>query len=660
MSNLVLGIDTGGTYTDGVILEQNTRKIIKTTKTLTTRSNLAIGILAALDDLLPEDPTDIKLVAISTTLATNAIAEKKGRPVALFLLGYDQGLVEEFNLGQKFATSHFHYIEGGHTLNGRPQAPLDLDTLLQKATTLKDQVEAFAISGYFSPFNASHEEKAFQAVTKTVDRPVILGHELASKLNSIERATTATLNASLLAPLQNFMSAMEHSLEERGINAPLMVVRGDGALVNSELAKKRPVETVHSGPAASAIGGRFLSQEDRAVVVDIGGTTTDIALLENGQVTVREEGTTVGDYNTAVRAAHIHSLGLGGDSRITLNAEDQIVIGPERVTPISYLASSDPMVARDLQKLSTQRQKPFSLQNLEYWYLLREPSHALRNSRTREVFYLLEKGPMALPDILEELDLFHPLQFGGGKLIREEIIGRSGLTPTDLLHVSGEFSPWRVEAAQTGAALAAQLTGMDVDTLVAVVKNHIAERICAEVISFITGKTIERVPHYIDPDDLGLWLFEENLYQKSPYLGSTIRLKIPLIGIGAPAEIFLPPVAKMLHTELITPPHYQVANAVGAVAGSVVSNREAWVLAQTRNMRPVGYLVQSGKEQKRFPLLEEALTYAKEITGEKALKEARKIGVVDPHVAYDQLPDGADSYRIRAQAIGNPKLGGDE
>ncbi|MEA2008618.1 MAG: hypothetical protein U9O54_05820, partial [Chloroflexota bacterium] len=294
---------------------------------------------------------------------------------------------------------------------------------------------------------------------------------------------------------------------------------------------------------------------------------------------------------------------------------------------------------------------------LEYWYLLREPSHAMRNSRTRGVLNLLEKGPMAIPDILEKLDVFHPVQFEGVALLREEIIGRSGLTPTDLLHVTGEFAPWSVEAAQTAATLAAQLYGEDIEHFIDTVKNHIAERISAEIISFITGKTLERAPHYLDTDDLGLWLFEENLYQENPCLGSTIRLKIPLIGIGAPAELLLPPVAKMLHTELIIPPHFQVANAVGAVAGSVVSNQEAWVIEQTKNTRHVGYIVQAGKDRKRFPLLDKALAYAKKITGEKALEEARKIGVADPHLTYEQLPDGADSYRIRAQAVGNPRLG---
>jgi N-methylhydantoinase A/oxoprolinase/acetone carboxylase beta subunit len=128
----------------------------------------------------------------------------------------------------------------------------------------------------------------------------VLGHQLSTKLGSVERATTAALNASLLAVLQDFIIAVRRAMERRQIEAPLMVVRGDGTLMSDEFAARTPVETIHSGPAASAIGGYFLSELDDALVVDVGGTTTDIALIKNGQVTVSEEGATVGQYKTAV------------------------------------------------------------------------------------------------------------------------------------------------------------------------------------------------------------------------------------------------------------------------------------------------------------------------------------------------------------------------
>lgn len=659
MTEYVLGIDTGGTYTDGVLLDQNSKEVIKTTKTLTTKHDLKEGILKALEDLLPDDPAQIKLVVISTTLATNAIAEKKGRPVSLFLLGYDPDLIGQFNLAGQFATSRYHYFQGGHDLYANEQAPLDLEGLRETARELKDQVDAFAISGYFSPFNASHEEKAFQAVTEVTGKPVVLGHELATKLDSIQRATTATLNASLLSILQDFIAAMQHSLQERNIQAPLMVVRGDGALVSAEIAELRPVETVHSGPAASAIGGRFLADRDQALVIDIGGTTTDIALVDSGQVRIREEGTTVGRYNTAVRAAHIHSIGLGGDSRIHFDLEDQLIIGPSRVKPLATLAAEHPGVVKSLSRLSRGRQNAFNPQEIEYWYLLREPSRSISDPRARRVLALLAQGPQPVPLLLEKLDLFHPLQFGGTALIREEIIGRSSLTPTDLLHITGEFSPWNREAARMAAELMAGYSRKSLEDFIEAVMQKMARTIARETVSYLTGQTLEEPPFYVQPDDLGMWLFEENFTGKDPYLGCDLNLKIPLIGIGAPASIFLPRVAEVLHTEYIAPDHYQVANAVGAASGTVTATQEAWVIPQSRNARTVGYYVQSGADRRRFRTLEEALTFARETTRKQASDQARMIGIGDPHVEVEQLPDGAESYRIRAQAVGRPELGAD-
>jgi N-methylhydantoinase A/oxoprolinase/acetone carboxylase beta subunit len=143
MKEFSLGIDTGGTYTDGVLFDWQDRRVVRTIKTLTTRHDLTICILDALDALLPVDPKSIRMVSISTTLATNAIAEGKGRPVALFLLGYDPELVNTFSFEGSFATSNYDYLQGGHDLNGREQAPLDSHTLLEKANEWKDLVEAF-------------------------------------------------------------------------------------------------------------------------------------------------------------------------------------------------------------------------------------------------------------------------------------------------------------------------------------------------------------------------------------------------------------------------------------------------------------------------------------------------------------------------------------
>jgi N-methylhydantoinase A/oxoprolinase/acetone carboxylase beta subunit len=609
MPDLLLGIDTGGTYTDGVLLDAASRAVLQTTKTLTTHHDLRLCILDALDALLPDDRSRISLVAISTTLATNAIAEGKGRPVGLFLLGYDRDLVRRFRFAPRFATARHAYIAGGHTLYGRPQEPLALTELVMQARAWEADVEAFAVSGYFSPLNPEHEEAAFTALQEATDHPVVLGHQLASRLNSVERATTATLNASLLSILQGFVEAMEAALRERQVTAPLLVMRGDGALMNGPLAARRPVETVHSGPAASAGGGAFLSQLDRALVVDIGGTTTDLAVIDGGLVRVREDGTSVGPYRTAVRAADVRSIGLGGDSFLGLDAESRLTVGPERVVPLAYLAHHYPHVRDALHGLDFRLRRRPTPDHIEFWFMQRAPRR-LPGPRASEALTALQDGPLALPELLRRLDLLHPLQFEGPSLVAAGVVGRSALTPTDLLHLTGDYAPWDAEVAQIGAELLAHLSGSDVAGLVESTMTIIAERITAEIVSFLSGQTLTRLPGNIRSDNLGRWLFEENVSRAHPYLGATIHLKMPLVGIGAPAHIFLPRVAALLDAELVLPPYHQVANAVGAVAGTITVTREAWIYPEESGRRIGGYVVQGPDKRRRFGQLAEALDYA--------------------------------------------------
>lgn len=269
---------------------------------------------------------------------------------------------------------------------------------------------------------------------------------------------------------------------------------------------------------------------------------------------------------------------------------------------------------------------------------------------------MLRQGPVSLPRILERLGLYHPLQFDGQSLINEEIIGRAALTPTDLLHLTGEYAPWNADAAGIAADLVARLQGWTVEQLIQRTKDQIAEQIVAEVISFITGQKLERLPAYTSINDLGLWLFEESLEDKNPYLGSRITLKMPMIGIGAPAGIFLPRAAELLGTQLVTPEHFGVANALGAVAGGIMVSREAWIFPQLRGLHVIGYYAQAGGERRRFPESEEAVAYAKKAIGEQVVAEAKRAGAVDVHLEFEQIPDGAESFRLRVRAIGNPGL----
>lgn len=664
VTNLVLGIDTGGTYTDGVLLEYESRRVLANHKSLTTKRDFAIGIEEVIEGIHIEDPSAIRMVSVSTTLATNAIAEGKGKRVALFLIGYDPDLLSRFQLDGRLATPNFYFFDGGHDLYGREKKPLDLPGILAKVVEIKDKVDAIAISAYFSPLNPEHENRVYKAISSVCDLPLVLGHQLSTKLGSVERATTAALNASLLAVLHDFIIAVRRAMEKRQIDAPLMVVRGDGTLMSDEFAARTPVETIHSGPAASAIGGRFLSRRDDALIVDVGGTTTDIALIVDGQVTVSEEGATVSNYKTSVKAANLLSIALGGDSHIGLGHDNEILLGPERVTPLAYLAWSYPQVHRQLKALALRSWSQATPDWLEYWFLLRDPANlgALHSTREQELVALLRDGPRAVPDILKELKLLHAAQVGVPDLFRQEIVGRAGLTSTDLMHIDGRYDVWDAEASALAWKVFCQFQFRDPDEVRQEVWTHASEMIVHAILTFLAERPLQlgdrqRCLDGVD-SDMARWFFYNSLYRVHPHLDTSIRLTQPIIGIGAPAGIFLPPVAEALHTELLLPEHHQVANAVGAIAGSVMVEEELLIYPQLSHsgLEVFGYYVQAHDERFEFEELADALAHARSLSQQRALGAALRSGASNPQVTVEELTDGLDTYRIRAKAIGNPRL----
>jgi N-methylhydantoinase A/oxoprolinase/acetone carboxylase beta subunit len=578
----------------------------------------------------------------------------------------------------RFATPHYYYFAGGHDLYGQEKEELDLPAILTKVSEIKGQVDAIAVSSYFSPLNPEHENRVYRAVSSICDLPIVLGHQLSTKLGSVERATTAALNASLLAVLQDFIIAVRRAMERRQIDAPLMVVRGDGTLMSDEFAARTPVETIHSGPAASAIGGRFLSHLDDALVVDIGGTTTDIALIQEGQVTISEEGATVGDYKTAVKAANLLSIALGGDSHIALDREKEIIVGPERVTPLAYLASLYPEVHNRLKTLSRRTWTQATPDWLEHWFLLREPQDEslLKTAQEKALVDLLREGPQPVPEILKRLNLLHVAQISAHELLRQEIIGKSGLTPTDLLHVEGRYAPWDAEAA----SLALDILCRFRSELRQEVWSQMTEVIVHAIVTFLiwaaptgapsrhgagSGKTLRPpAPHRLsgrhgpEDDNIGRWFFYNSLYATHPQLETSFRLRQPIIGIGAPAGVFLKEVADALHTDLVLPEHHQVANAVGAIAGSVMVVEEILIYPRlsSSGLEVLGYYVQTSDERQEFEEASDALAHARALSQERALGAALRSGADNPQVAMEELTDGLDTYRIRAKAMGNPRL----
>ena len=583
--NLALGIDTGGTYTDAVLLDYASGQVVATAKALTTRRDLSIGVGSAIQAVFAAAarldqallPDRVVLVSLSTTLATNALTEGYRGKVCLLLVGYDRALLEQFGFQHELATDDLVYVHGGHDHAGNERAPLDEDAVRAAILARRDTVEAFAISGYFSVLNTSHENRVRDLVEELTGLPVTCGHELSSRLNSVQRATTTALNAHLILPLRELIAAVRQILMQWNISAPLMIVKGDGSLMRAGWAEHRPIETILSGPAASVVGAWHLAQTGGEVagqaaiwVVDVGGTTTDIASLRAGLPAITPEGARVGGWRTLVEAIDVHTAGLGGDSHVRFEPEGRLQIGPRRAVPLSLLAIEHPQILSELRRQAARATRERLRDPAEFIVLVRRTGRLALHEE--ELIQRLEDGPHASAQIFHWHQAGRPVHWRLRGLETHGLVRRAAFTPTDALHVLGRYTPWNVEAAQLGASILAQRASLSVEAFCLRVVHELSQRVAEELI----GKALEdagALPNW-SREPAGRFMLEQALNGgDDPNLACTLQLRAPLVAIGAPVTAYLPQVAELLHTKLVIPPHADVANAVGAVAGSVTQRQ---------------------------------------------------------------------------------------
>lgn len=323
---LILGIDTGGTYTDGVIIDRESHTVLHTAKALTTADDLSRGIENCMRTLRFSQWKHIGMVGLSTTLATNAIVEGQGCRVGLILLGKRP----EGELPAEVVVQ----IDASVNIRGGVRQPLYTEQIDEALLRLNGRCDAVAVSGYASVRNPAHELEVKQRAVQMLGLPVVCGHEMTGALGFYERTVTTVLNAQLLPLVRDLVENVQKIMHKLEINAPLMIVRGDGSMMRADYAEDRPVETILSGPAASVTGARFLSGSRNGIVVDIGGTTTDIAALSKGECAVSQEGAVLSGWRTRVRALEIFTFGLGGDSEIAWNEDGKILVGPRKIVPL--------------------------------------------------------------------------------------------------------------------------------------------------------------------------------------------------------------------------------------------------------------------------------------------------------------------------------------
>ena len=627
---LVIGLDTGGTYTDAALLDTATGTVRATGKSLTTRDDLSIGVGGAIRRVLEDfdgSAADIGLVSLSTTLATNAVVEGVGGRVGLLMIGFDETSLQRADLARALGQDPVFFINGGHAADGAPQAQLDEAAIRKAVNATEGEVSAYAVAGHFATRNPAHESRTRDLLRDLTGAPVTCSHELSSSLGGPRRALTAVLNARLINLLDRLVAATEGIMADEGLSCQLMVVKGDGSLLESGYARSRPVETVLSGPAASLAGAAFLAGTRTAMVADIGGTTTDIALLQNGAPRLKADGALVGGWQTMVEAADIRTCGLGGDSEVTpvgRGTTGGLTLGPRRAVPLSLLATQWPEVKDKLAEQLTVA-VPMSTDARFVMPLMPNGVPAwLTRSETRLAAKAIEMGPSSVAEIAGT-----QLALGAvDRLIGRGLLTLATFTPTDALHVTGDFTSFDAEAAMLGAKLIArQKTG--IGQPIAETPEELASRTLSEL-HRRTGLALMDAALAHDGagemqatnNPLLANLYRDGTTGKDSLVKLSLELGTGLVALGASAATHYPHVARRMGVELTVPDHAEVAGAVGAAAGSV---RQRVMISVTQPSEG-RYRVHLPGGPRDLGVMDEALASAREVAGQLAEERARKAG----------------------------------
>ena len=611
---LGLGIDTGGTYTDSVVIDTDTKEIVCRSKALTTRDDLIKGIVASLKGLSKTD--GISIVSLSSTLATNSIVEGKSCRVGLIVLGK--------KFGHTVNVANYAYIDAQLDLKGRTVKKLDMDEAKAAVESMRGKVDVLAIVGYMSVRNPSHEETVRNLADKMLGIPVVCAHELTSKLGFEQRANTAIINAGLIPTIIDLIKAVTKALEDLGIEAPLMIVKGDGSIMNAATAIRRPIETIMSGPASSLTSAMVHTGIQDALISDIGGTTTDLGIIHGGFVRTLDTGALVGGHRTRVRAADVSTYGMGGDSRISVE-KGKIVLSTIRIIPVCIAASRWPEVKQWINGLESLKDSPSdTVADCEFYTRASNMEMSYLTESDKRFLKLIEQRPYAVREASEATEIPYD-RLCLKDLESEGYVTRIGVTPTDILAAEGTYKEYDTEASRKAVELLAKKAEMDVGTFIAKTKEAIVQKICRCIMDHIiraeTGKD------ELSKSDEAM--IEEVLCQRKEY-DVGFRLKMPIVGIGAPVGAWLPKVAETLNTELILPENYDVGNAIGAISSSVTEVVELSVRAAFQDFSDdPECTVYNGEEAFDFSDKDEALEFAVEEATRIATARAIESGAAE-------------------------------
>ena len=632
-ARLILGIDTGGTYTDAVLCEEASQgmTLLCSAKARTTKENLTIGIRNAVAGLDGELLKKVYRVSLSTTLATNACVEGIGGEVKLILIDkaplIDVKVYEEYGLP---SPEEIVFLRGNISTDGTVlERPTREEMYAALGPICKPGV-CVAISGVFSTRNAELEQEAADMVQE-LGAKAICGRSVApGQLNYLRRAATALLNGRLQSVIREFLESVREALRELSVNAEIDIVRSDGSLMNHAFALEYPVETLLCGPAASVSGVIHLLQSQKQqdyIIADIGGTTTDLSLVRSGQAVRTQTGVNIGSYRTSVQSVFVETLGLGGDTRLYLDQQGRLVLDTRRAVPLCVLSAEYPYVKEELRSFG---ESGYSIKRLaqvyEFLTLARQPQPEELAGFTKEekkICTLLAKGPQSMRVCANEVgkDLY---TFNTDHLEKLGYIRRAAMTLTDILQLEGTFTKFDVEASGIAARYFMNFFEIEEAEFCRRGRELAIYRLYRAIVKMCVQRDH---PLWKKEDEAGLERMIEAAFFGGDLMETTFRLPVALVGVGAAAGAFVPDVGRKLSATVLLPDGAPVANAIGAAASSVQASvtRE---IKRNETDEADEYVVYGGEAPVAFETYEEALEEACRQAESAVTKLARDRGIL--------------------------------
>ena len=612
----ILGIDTGGTYTDGIVMDYDTKEVVHTAKVFTTKEDLSICIRDCFDALKVDHYEGIRCICLSTTLATNAIVEGTSCCSGAILIGKEPK--------GELPDSTYELVDGLLDIKGNVKIPLNEAEVLEKLDVMQSRdraMESIAISCYASARNPAFEIRVKKLVRDKLDIPVVCAHELSSKLGFKERTVSSVLNAGLVPIITELIEAVVDVIREHDLNSTLMLVDSTGCLTHSRRAVDQPIRTILSGPASSMLGGQYLTGIRDGMIVDIGGTTTDIAVVQDSKVDINEDGATVGRWKTNTVAAKIHTFGLGGDSRIFLDEDGELHLTERRQWPIAYMISRYPYLKEELREYRDSGR----FIDCEVISKYRKTDLLETSPKEREVLELIEEGPHCKGYLAEKLGKENLDPVIDRLFFKNRVIG-GGFTPTDLLHVTGVYTPFDREGSEMllkdFAKRRNETPEVTIDLLSTMIANKLKD-CCDTVMPESEGREI--------------------------------------VMIGAPAQAWAELAEDTLGNHITVPAFSSAANAIGAAIGNISPTVDILIRPDPESGK---FFVYYQAERTRKDSADEAKAFALE-WGRERIRQVALDNECSNFETFEYVYDvhSSDSHgqryietRIKLIAIGKPDI----